>query len=186
MDNQHNQSSSKSNNKNNNSSNNSSNNSLYAVPPQGFEDVLTCPITLVPMTDPVVCPEGHSFQRAAIMEWLGISKTNPVTRKRLIESDLRPNRALKEACAIVARMTNITAPPDDCADSTQAQPAEQPAEQPAAQQESCQARIEACWMGCMSLGIWLLYLLFLGVMLFLLGRLMGCLIFMGVTSVIGM
>ena len=177
MDNQHNQSSS--------NSNSNNNDSLYAVP-QGFKDVLTCPITLGLMTDPVVCPEGHSFQRAAIMEWLAKRKTNPVTRKRLTESDLRPNRALKEACAIVARMTNTTTQPDEYADSTQAQPAEQPA----AQQESCQARIEACWIGCMSLGICLgiglLYLLFWGVMLFLLGRLMGCLIFIGVTSVIGM
>jgi hypothetical protein len=58
-----------------------------------------CPITLEVMDDPVICPEGHSFERRAIMQWLTHSETNPVTRNHLTEGLLFPNRALRESIA---------------------------------------------------------------------------------------
>jgi len=52
------------------------------------------------MVDPVLCPEGHSFERAAIEAWLRTHNTNPVTRKPLTADQLSPNRALKESIAL--------------------------------------------------------------------------------------
>ena len=42
-------------------------------------------------------PEGNSYERAAIEEWLAKSQTSPVTRTHLVASSLMPNRALKDA-----------------------------------------------------------------------------------------
>ena len=33
-------------------------------------DSITCPITAVPMTDPVQGNDGHTYERSAILEWL--------------------------------------------------------------------------------------------------------------------
>lgn len=42
---------------------------------------------------------GQSYDRSSIMEHLKRSQTDPLTREPLKLEDLRPNRALKEACA---------------------------------------------------------------------------------------
>ena len=57
-----------------------------------------CAITQGLMTDPVMDPEGNSYERAAIEEWLAKSQTSPVTRTRLTVDRLVPNRALRELC----------------------------------------------------------------------------------------
>ncbi len=56
-----------------------------------------CPITADVMQDPVICPEGHSFERRAIESWLEKVQTNPVTRTQLTKGLLVPNRALRES-----------------------------------------------------------------------------------------
>lgn len=56
-----------------------------------------CPITSDLMHDPVICPEGHSFERKVIEEWLDHKKTNPVTRQYLTKDMLTPNRALRDS-----------------------------------------------------------------------------------------
>jgi Mg-chelatase subunit ChlD len=60
-------------------------------------DSFYCPITQTIMTDPVICPEGHTFERAAIEEWISRNPTNPITRRELQAFRLRPNRALKDS-----------------------------------------------------------------------------------------
>eukprot|EP00750_Incisomonas_marina_P031429 INCI814.1.p1 GENE.INCI814.1~~INCI814.1.p1 ORF type:complete len:892 (-),score=174.59 INCI814.1:1298-3973(-) len=71
-----------------------------AQPQLDFDEELlrtfTCPITTEIMVDPVICPEGHSFERAAVEAWLRTHSTNPVTRNPLKPSQLSPNRALKQ------------------------------------------------------------------------------------------
>ena len=42
---------------------------------------------------------GHSYDRATILEHLRRSPTDPLTREPLRKEDLRPNLALKQACA---------------------------------------------------------------------------------------
>src|SRR5688572_28596565 len=55
------------------------------------------PITNEPMTDPVICNNGYSFEKTAILKWLQEHNTNPITRNPLERSQLRENRALKDA-----------------------------------------------------------------------------------------
>lgn len=65
-----------------------------AVPDWAIDD-----ITFGIMVDPVVTKTGKSYERAALLEHLRRSKTDPVTRERLDPADLRPNLDLREACA---------------------------------------------------------------------------------------
>eukprot|EP00529_Nitzschia_sp_RCC80_P036210 CAMPEP_0113487356 /NCGR_PEP_ID=MMETSP0014_2-20120614/25467_1 /TAXON_ID=2857 /ORGANISM="Nitzschia sp." /LENGTH=162 /DNA_ID=CAMNT_0000381051 /DNA_START=76 /DNA_END=564 /DNA_ORIENTATION=+ /assembly_acc=CAM_ASM_000159 len=55
-----------------------------------------CPLTLTLFEDPLVSKHGHSFERRAILEWLGEGNTTcPITRKPLTPSMLFPNAALR-------------------------------------------------------------------------------------------
>lgn len=56
-------------------------------------------ITFSVMLDPVVTKTGQSYDRSSLMEHLRRSHTDPLTREPLRMEDLRPNLALKEACA---------------------------------------------------------------------------------------
>ena len=56
-----------------------------------------CPITCNVMVDPVVDPDGNSYERAAIEEWLGRTGLSPITRNAMTVGDLIVNRALKDA-----------------------------------------------------------------------------------------
>jgi len=62
-------------------------------PPGAF----LCPITQTIMKDPVQDKDGNTFERAAIVKWLREHGTSPITRHRMSESDLVPNRFLCEA-----------------------------------------------------------------------------------------
>lgn len=53
---------------------------------------MICPITGDVMKDPVIDPEGNSYEREAIESWLQRNQTSPVSRAPLQISDLRPNR----------------------------------------------------------------------------------------------
>jgi len=56
-----------------------------------------CPITHELMVDPVIDPDGNSYEKHAIEEWVRQNGTSPITRMALSITDLRPNRALKTA-----------------------------------------------------------------------------------------
>ena len=60
-------------------------------PPQDFY----CPITGDLMKDPVIDPDGHSYEKDAIMKWISTKNVSPMTRNTLSSSDLRPNLTLK-------------------------------------------------------------------------------------------
>ena len=47
--------------------------------------------------DPVMDPEGNSYERTAIEDWLSRNPVSPVTRSALWARDLVPDRALREA-----------------------------------------------------------------------------------------
>ena len=52
-----------------------------------------CPITLDIMTDPVICADGYTYERNAILQLRG--SFSPMTRQPIDKLGLIPNRALK-------------------------------------------------------------------------------------------
>eukprot|EP01124_Arcella_intermedia_P011115 TRINITY_DN1757_c0_g1_i1.p1 TRINITY_DN1757_c0_g1~~TRINITY_DN1757_c0_g1_i1.p1 ORF type:complete len:726 (-),score=160.34 TRINITY_DN1757_c0_g1_i1:68-2245(-) len=63
---------------------------------QSAPDSFYCPILQTLMKNPVIDPDGNSYERDAIFEWLAKNPISPITRKPLKEQDLVPNRALKD------------------------------------------------------------------------------------------
>eukprot|EP01048_Picozoa_sp_COSAG05_P028087 COSAG05_NODE_8531_length_695_cov_2.807047_1_plen_184_part_10 len=55
-----------------------------------------CPITRELMTDPVMCADGHSYERDAITRWLTNSEKSPNTGLALTHKKLTPNITLKK------------------------------------------------------------------------------------------
>ena len=76
-----------------------------------------CPITLEPMTEPVIDPEGNTYEKSAILEWIALYNNSPITRRPLSAECLVPNRALMEALSasiIKKKTTSTTAPCSSC------------------------------------------------------------------------
>lgn len=63
-----------------------------AIPEEFF-----CPITLEVMVDPVSDNEGHTYERAAIEDWIKLGKPSPLSNKPLKLDDLRPNYLARNA-----------------------------------------------------------------------------------------
>ena len=58
---------------------------------------MQCPLTLVPMVDPVVAPSGHSYEREEIETYVRKTQKCPLTREPLGLHQLYPNRQLRQA-----------------------------------------------------------------------------------------
>ena len=54
-----------------------------------------CSITMDVMSDPVICSDGHSYERKAIEKWLVNHNTSPKTNAILKNRDLIPNHSLR-------------------------------------------------------------------------------------------
>ena len=54
-----------------------------------------CPITQEMMVDPVICADGHSYERAAISQWRSSHATSPKTNAQLEHTNLIPNHPLR-------------------------------------------------------------------------------------------
>jgi hypothetical protein len=55
---------------------------------------LSCPIRHTVMNDPVLMPDGQTYERAAIAEWLRQTGVSPVTRQAMEIGDASPNRTV--------------------------------------------------------------------------------------------
>ena len=55
-----------------------------------------CPIGLTIMKDPVIGPDGHTYELTAITEWLLQHDVSPITRQQMSVNRLRPNIALRK------------------------------------------------------------------------------------------
>lgn len=55
-----------------------------------------CPITLNLIHEPVIDPEGYSYEKVAIESWIRVNGASPVTRQQISLEDLRPNLTLAE------------------------------------------------------------------------------------------
>jgi len=62
-----------------------------------MEESFICPILQTVMKNPVLTPNGVTYEREAIVGWIKRSGTDPVSRKPLKEEQLVPNRSLKDA-----------------------------------------------------------------------------------------
>ena len=59
------------------------------------------------MKDPVICADGHTYERNAIEEWLRSNSRSPKTNQRLFSRDLIPNHALR--CTIEGMKSAMSA-----------------------------------------------------------------------------
>lgn len=64
--------------------------------PQEPHSSFICPITNDIMVDPVIDKHGHTFEKAAITQWLKTKTTCPLNNQQMSSDELAPNRALKE------------------------------------------------------------------------------------------
>ena len=62
---------------------------------QDVNEAFYCPITGIVMTDPVIFPDGYTYERSAIEEWLKKHNNSPYTRQTMQANQGIPNRALK-------------------------------------------------------------------------------------------
>jgi hypothetical protein len=67
-----------------------------------MNQALTCPLTLCPFVDPVIDPEGNTYEKSAILAWLAQHGTSPITRTPLTAGQLAPNRAILDLLASAA------------------------------------------------------------------------------------
>lgn len=56
-----------------------------------------CPLTLEVMMNPVVCEDGHSYERRALEAWLQNHNTSPMSNARLSTTMVVPNHALRNS-----------------------------------------------------------------------------------------
>jgi hypothetical protein len=66
-----------------------------------LETLLTCPLSLDTLEDPVIDKCGHTFERQQIQDWLQKNDTCPFSRERITRADLSPNLMVKQAVGIL-------------------------------------------------------------------------------------
>jgi hypothetical protein len=62
-----------------------------------FPESFYCPIGMEMMCDPVVCSDGHSYERTHIEDWFSRSDISPITGNPVNKDFLVPNHALRLA-----------------------------------------------------------------------------------------
>ena len=64
--------------------------------PRTVPDDFFCPITQEIMVDPVTAADGSTYERNAILRWMSVRMSSPLTNLWLSSKDLRPNAELLE------------------------------------------------------------------------------------------
>jgi hypothetical protein len=70
-----------------------------------------CPITQQAYRDPVMDSLGHTYERSAILSWLGANGTCPLTRRPMKASDLIPNTIMLTKVRLWQRSHGQELPP---------------------------------------------------------------------------
>lgn len=65
-----------------------------------FTDCLKCPLTTGIFLNPVITPEGQTFDKSLILKHIQKSKENPITRTELKENELVENKLVRDLCEI--------------------------------------------------------------------------------------
>lgn len=63
-----------------------------------IEDSITCPITQMPMKDPVTGSDGQTYEKDAIIRWLNQNGTSPHDRRQMSITSLKVNPAIRFLC----------------------------------------------------------------------------------------
>lgn len=69
----------------------------YFSPEFEVPNAFCCSITNELMVDPVICSDGHSYERKAITQWFQNQNTSPMTNIPLTSLHLTPNIGLRNA-----------------------------------------------------------------------------------------
>ena len=64
---------------------------------QSFPPYFFCPITKMIMKDPVITPDGHTFERRAILRFLILQPVDPITKNALSHEELVEDYLVKQA-----------------------------------------------------------------------------------------
>eukprot|EP01038_Epipyxis_sp_PR26KG_P004878 gene4878-6834_t len=81
----------------NNNNNNSVDSNENVLKEKALPAECYCPIYHTIMVDPVICVDGHTYERSAIETWLRNNDTSPVTNLTLTNKDLLiPNHSLRK------------------------------------------------------------------------------------------
>lgn len=84
---------------------------MTSISPTRVPDEWLCPITYEIMQDPVIAPDGRTYERANIEEWLRIHGSSPFTREDMTINRLIPNMILRDiiqGSSVVNVQTDIT------------------------------------------------------------------------------
>ena len=73
---------------------------------------LMCPITQCMMVDPVIAPDGHTYERAAIERAIIMNGKSPMTRQFIRIDELIPNYAIKSIIDGLGSVSEVAAVPD--------------------------------------------------------------------------
>ena len=58
------------------------------------EEMLICPISQDLIKDPVLCEDGHIYEKDQIMSWWNTNKTSPITRNKISKPGSKVNGSL--------------------------------------------------------------------------------------------
>ena len=74
-----------------------------------------CPISGMPMVDPVLCADGYSYERREIVKWFAKKHTSPYTNQRLSHTFLVPNHNLRNTISelMEPHVLRVSRPPFD-------------------------------------------------------------------------
>jgi len=61
-----------------------------------FPDVYCCPITFSHIHEPVIDPEGNTYEKNVILKWIAENGDSPLTRTALSADELFPNHAVRD------------------------------------------------------------------------------------------
>lgn len=74
---------------------------------QDLVDAFSCPISNSLMKDPVIAPDGYSYERSRIVRWIHQKRSSPMTGKRFPYPVIIPNHTLRHA---IQKFVEGTAP----------------------------------------------------------------------------
>lgn len=83
---------------------------------------ITCPITQQVMREPMQGPDGHTYEKSAIIEWLHVNPISPQTRQPMQVNQLKVNASLRFLCdeyhkGSLGAVQQVKAPPKISSDS---------------------------------------------------------------------